>query len=94
MSLQFYGTLFSQASRRFAAGLFVFGLAVIVFGFLVYILREIFALLAAAIFIIAGAGCIVTAAKIYRAQRRLGQTPDTEPYRENVQVRLEDHYNI
>ncbi len=95
MAVRFYSNLVSQASRRFAAGLFAFGLAVIVFGFLVYVLREIFALLAAAVFIVAGAGCIVTAGKIYWAQRTLDHTTrHTEPYRENVQVRIEDHYDI
>ena len=57
MSFRFYTNAISQASRNFAAGLFVVGLLLIGFGFLVFVLRDLFALLAAAVFVFAGVGC-------------------------------------
>jgi tellurite resistance protein TehA-like permease len=92
MSFRFYTNAISQASRNFAAGLFIVGLMLIGFGFLVYILRELFAILFAAVFCIAGVGCGITAVKIFWMQRRLDQIDSTEPYRENVQIHIkEDH---
>ncbi len=92
MSFRFYTNAVSQASRNFAAGLFIVGLLLIGFGFLVYILRELFAILFAAVFVIAGVGCGITAFKIFLAQRRLERRIDSsEPYRENVQIHIEEH---
>ena len=92
MSFRFYTNAISQASRNFAAGLFIVGLLLIGFGFLVYILRELFAILFAAVFCIAGVGCGITAVKIFLAQRRLDRRIDSaEPYRENVRIHIEEH---
>jgi len=70
------------------------GLALISFGLLVYWLRDIFAFIAAGLFVFAGLGCAVTAVKIYFAQRRMdkmsGQGNDG---RENVRIRFEEHYD-
>lgn len=95
MSFQFYTNLISQASRRLAGGMFVTGLALISFGLLVYLLRDVFAIIAAGIFVFAGFGCAVTAVKIYFAQRRLDKMagPENE-HRENVRIRFEEHYDI
>jgi hypothetical protein len=92
MSFRFYTNAISQASRNFAAGLFVVGLLLIGFGFLVFVLRDLFALLAAAVFVFAGVGCGVTALKIFLAQRKLDRQIDSaEPYRENVRIHIEEH---
>ena len=94
MSFRFYTNAISQASRNFAAGLFIVGLLLIGFGFLVYILRELFAILFAAVFCISGVGCGITAVKIFLAQRRLERRIDSsEAYRENVQIHIEENHD-
>ncbi|MHC4367819.1 MAG: hypothetical protein ACYSW8_09410, partial [Planctomycetota bacterium] len=61
MGFRFYTNAVSQASRNFAAGLLIVGLMLIGFGFLVYILRDLFAILASIVFFVAGVGCGITA---------------------------------
>ena len=93
MSFRFYTNAISQASRNFAAGLFITGLLLIGFGFLVYILRDLFAILASIVFFIAGVGCGITAVKIFWMQRKLDKINSGDPqgYRENVQIHIEEH---
>ena len=92
MSFRFYTNAISQASRNFAAGLFIVGLLLIGFGFLVYILRDLFAILASIVFFVTGVSCGITAVKIFLMQRRLARRIDSaEPYRENVQIHIEEH---
>ncbi len=93
MSFRFYSNMVSQASRNFAKGLFVVGLLLIGFGFLVFVLRDLFALLAAGLFIFAGAGCGVTAVRIWWSQRRVDKihSKGSEGYRENVRIRVTKH---
>ena len=91
MSFRFYTNAISQASRNFAAGLFITGLLLIGFGFLVYILRDLFAVLASIVFFVAGVGCGITAFKIFLMQRRLDRKNPAEPYRENVQIHIEEY---
>jgi hypothetical protein len=92
MPFRFYSNAISQASRNFAAGLFITGLLLIGFGFLVFILRDLFALLAAVVFCVAGVGCGITALKIFLFQRRIDRSTPSEPYRENVRIRIEEHH--
>jgi len=91
MSFRFYTNTISHASRNFAAGLFITGLLLIGFGFLVYILRDLFAVLSSIVFFVAGVGCGITAVKIFWAQRKLDKinSGDTSDYRENVQIHIE-----
>ena len=93
MSFRFYTNAISQASRNFAAGLFIVGLLLIGFGFLVYILRDLFAVLAAIVFFVAGLGCGITAVKIFWTLHKMDKAPSNEsgPYRENVQIHIEHH---
>ena len=93
MSFRFYTNTISQASRNFAAGLFITGLLLIGFGFLVYILRDLFAVLASIVFFVAGVGCGITAVKIFWAQRKLDKinSADSPEYRDNVQIHIENH---
>ena len=95
MSFRFWINAISQASRGIAAGIFVVGLLLIGFGVIILALPEIFALLAAAVFFIAGIGCGITAVKIFLAQRKLNKisSDDTETYRENVQIHTEEYYD-
>ena len=95
MSFRFYNNVISQASRNFAAGLFIIGLLLIGFGFLVYILRDLFAVLAAIVFFVVGLGCGTTAVKIFLAQRKLDKMDSddgTTGYRRNVQIHSEESY--
>ena len=93
MSFRFYSNAISQASRNFAAGLFIVGLMLVGFGFLVYVLRDLFAILASIVFFVAGVGCGITAVKIFLMQRRIDQKIDSaEPYRDNVQIHIEEHH--
>ena len=87
MSFRFYTNTISQASRNFAAGLFITGLLLIGFGFLVYILRDLFAILASIVFFVAGVGCGITAVKIFWEQKKLDKinSDDSQGYREKVQ---------
>ena len=95
MSFRFYTNAISQASRNFAAGLFIVGLLLIGFGFLVYILRDLFAVLASIVFFVAGLGCGITAVKIFLTLRKLERTnlDQSEAYRKNVQIHIEEHYD-
>ena len=95
MSFRFYTNAISQASKSVAAGIFITGLLLIGFGFLIYVLKEIFAILAAIVFCVAGAGCLITAVKIFTAQRKLDKisSEDSQDYRENVQIHIEEHYD-
>ncbi|MCP4261485.1 MAG: hypothetical protein GY774_28880 [Planctomycetes bacterium] len=95
MSFRFYTNAISQASRNFAAGLCIIGMLLIGFGFLIYVLRELFAILFAILFCFAGLGCGATAIKIFLAQRKLDKMdPDdgTMDYRKNVQIHSEESY--
>jgi len=94
MGFRFYTNAICQASRKAAAGIFIVGLLLIGFGYLVYILRDLFAILAAIVFVIAGVGCGITAVKIFLAQRKLYKlgSSDSDGYRKNVHIRIEEHY--
>jgi hypothetical protein len=86
--------MISQASRNFAAGLFITGLLLIGFGFLIYILRDLFAILFAIIFCVAGISCGVTAVKIFWAQRKfdkMNSDDGAEDYRRNVRIHSEEY---
>jgi len=92
MSFRFYTNMISQASRNIAAGIFIVGLVLIGFGFMIYLLPRFFATLAAVVFFVAGISCGITAVKIFLAQRKLDKVNSSEPYRENVQIHIEEHH--
>ena len=95
MSFRFYSNAISQASRNFAAGPFITGLLLIGFGFLVYILRDLFAIFASIVFFVGGVGCGITAVKIFWMQRKIDKINSGDPqgYRENVQIHIEEHHD-
>lgn len=94
MSFRFYTNAISQASRGIAAGIFILGLVLIGFALLIYALPKFFATLAAIVFFVAGLGCGITAVKIFLAQRKLDKlgSDDSDAYRKNVQIHIEEHY--
>lgn len=94
MSFRFYTNAISQASKAVATGIFITGLSLVGFGVMIYLLPRLFATLAAAVFFVAGFGCLLTAVKIFLAQRRLNKinTDESQWYRENVKIHIEEHY--
>ena len=93
---RYYTNMVSQTSRTAAAGIFSVGLLLIGFGFLIYLLPKFFATLAAIVFVTAGFVCSIIALKIFLAQRKLDKftSDDSDAYRKNVRIHIEDHYNI
>lgn len=65
MFFNFYSGSLNQISKSYAKGLFVLGLVLIGFGILVWIFKEVLALIAAAIFMFVGAVCCFNAIKIF-----------------------------
>ncbi len=96
MDFRFYTNQISQASRRAAGGVFVLALALIGIGLLIYVLRDLFAILFAAIFCAAGLGCVAFAVKLYFTQRKFAKfnSDDSQPYRQNVQIHIEEHDDL
>ena len=93
MFFKFDSNTFSQATNGIARGSFVIGLMLIGFGMLVFILRDLFAFLAAGLFFLAGFSAIGYAAKIfwagYKIKRGMGSSSKT--YRENVNIHIHDN---
>ena len=77
MSFRLYTNAVSQASRTVAASIFIVGMVLVGFGFMIYLLPKFFATLAAIVFFVAGIGCIITAVKIFLAQKRLDKINGT-----------------
>ncbi len=96
MSFRFYTNMISQASRSIAAGIFIVGLLLIGFGVIILALPQIFALLAAAVFFIAGIGCGITAVKIFLLQRKFDKpnSNESQSYRQNVQIHTDEDYDL
>lgn len=95
MGFRFYKNAISQASRTVAAGIFITAMVLIGFGFMIYLLPRLFATLAALLFFVVGIGCGVIAVKIFLAQRHLDKlnSDDSDGYRKNVQIHIEEHYD-
>ena len=96
MVFRYYTNAISQASRNVAAVIFIVGLLLIGFGVIIVALPELFAYLMAGVFFVAGIGCGMTAIKIFWAAAKLdraGSEP-SEPYRENVQIHIEEHHDL
>ena len=96
MSFRFYTNAISQATRGVAVWILLVGLLLIGFGALILALPELFALLAALVFFVAGASCLATAFKIYLAHRRIQKfnKEDTDDYRKNVRIHTEEYYDL
>ena len=75
-----------------AKGSFVLGLLLIGFGALVFILRDLFAFLAAAIFFLAGFSAISYSIKLLITMHKMKKNISNphNAYRENVQIHIED----
>ena len=92
MMFNFYSNSFSGISKTFAKGLFVTGLLVFGFGLLVWIFKEILALIAAVIFMAIGVGCCLKAIRIYYLAWKFGRKDkgdDNSGRSDNVRIRME-----
>jgi hypothetical protein len=78
MAFRFYSNTLSHASRGIAVAVFMLGLMLAGIGVVIITFPQFFAYLAAAFFFIAGAGCAVTALKMYIASRRFMKTSQYE----------------
>jgi len=96
MVFRYYSNAISQASKNVAAAILIVGMMLIGFGFMIYLLPKFFATLAAAVFFLAGIGCGITAVKIFWASKKLDRADSEpqEPYRENVQIHIEEHQDF
>jgi len=97
MPFRVYSNALSQASRTVAAGIMVAGLLLVGVGMLIIALPEVFALLAAMVFFLAGIGCAITAIKIFWVQQRLDRAAsreDADVYRDNVRIHTGDPHNL
>ena len=96
MPFRFYTNVLSQASRTVAAGIMIVGLLLMGFGVIIIALPELFALLAALVFFLAGVACAITAIKIFWAQRQLDKMThdDSQAYRQNVRIHTRDPFDL
>ena len=94
MSFRYYTNAISQASKAVASGVFITGMALIGFGFMIYLLPKFFATLASIVFCVTGAGCVLTAVKIFVAQRKFSKMENSksQEYRENVTIHVKEHH--
>ena len=86
----YQGDPMREAGKTLARGALVLGLFLIGFGMLVFILRDLFAFLAAAVFFMAGFSSIGYAIRIFWATRH--RKPPDNQYRENVEIRRDDEF--
>ena len=84
----FDGNPFRQAAKDAAKVSLFLGLFLIGFGMLVFVLRDLFAFIAAAIFFMAGFSAIGYALRLFILQWKMRK--DKAVYREGVEVHFED----
>ena len=83
-----YSNPVSDAAKGLAKGAFVVGLLLIGFGLLVFILRDLFAFIAAAVFFLAGFSAIGYAVRLFILRHKIKKSDGL--YRENVEIHSED----
>ena len=86
----YQGDPMREAGKTLAKGALVLGLFLIGFGMLVFIFKELFAFLAAAVFFMAGFSAIGYAVRIFWATRRMN--PPENQYRENVEIHRDEDF--
>ena len=85
----FQDNQFRQATQGLAKGSLIIGLILIGFGMLVFVLRDLFAFIAAAIFFMAGFSAIGYAIRLFILQWKMRK--DKSVHREGVEVHFEDN---
>ena len=92
MLFNFYSNSFNQFSKGYAKGLFVVGLLLIGFGTLVWILKEVLAVIAAAIFIVVGCFCCFSGVRIFIHTMKSDIHDDGRS--NNVKIRIEQDIDL
>jgi predicted transporter len=92
MFFNFCSSSFNQISKGYAKGLFVVGLLLIGFGTLVWILKEVLAVIAAAIFIIVGCACCLNAVRISISTFKTNRGNDGRS--DNVKIHIEQNLDV
>ena len=85
----FSGNPMREATKGMAKGAFVTGLILIGLGMLVWVLKEIFAIIAMIIFFMAGFSALGYAIRLFLMQRKMKTGDDA--YRQNVQIHYEEN---
>ena len=86
-NFRFQSNQFSQATRGVAASVFIVGMLLLGFALLIYVFKELFAILIALFFVFAGIGTIGFSIKLFMVSRRLGKMSNAdEAYRDNVRI--------
>jgi len=95
MTFKYSSNPFGQLSKGLAKGMFVVGLLLIGFGVLVYILKEVLAVIAAAIFVVVGIGCCINAVRMFIFSGTVTKhNGPQEQFRENVRIHTGDDDEI
>lgn len=91
---RFHSNLFSRTTRSIAKGSFFTGLFLIGFGMLVFVLRDVFAFIAAGIFFMAGFSAILYSIKLFWASYQMRKSGDSrDGHRDNVRIHYrEEHF--
>jgi hypothetical protein len=89
MLFNFYSNSFSGISKGFAKGLFVTGLLIFGFGLLVWIFRQVLAVIAAAIFMVVGVVCCLNAIRIYYISWKSSRNDNNAGRSDNVKIHIE-----
>jgi len=92
MFFNFYSNSFNQLSKGYAKVLFILGLLLIGFGTLVWILKEVLAVIAAVIFIVVGCICCFNAIRIFISTVKANKKDDNG--RSNVKIRIEQDLDL
>ena len=95
MVFRFYTKQISQATRGIAATVFVVGMLLIGFAMLIFVLRDLFAYLAAGVFFLMGLSVIGHAVRLFFVASRMDRNvpagtdwrDQPETYRKNVTIR-------
>ena len=90
LRLFFQGDPMREAGKSIAKGALALGLFLIGFGMLVFVLRDLFAFLAAVIFFMAGFSSIWYAIRIFWSTRQM--KPPHNQYRENVEIHRDEDF--
>jgi len=96
MFFRSYTNAISQATKAVAKGILLLGLVLIGLGALILALPELFAAMVAALLVIVGFGCVVTAGRVFLQNRKMEKqtSGDSNAYRKNVQIHIEEHYDM
>ena len=97
MDFRYYNNMLSEGTKQMASWLAVFGLGLIGVGYLIFILRDLFAMIFTCLFCMAGIWCILKAVKLYFSIPKIDDgnniKGDAHEHRKNVNVFIKDDFD-